>query len=129
MKISIPLGFALVALSAAVSAQTAQAVPAVGSDTRTFECSADALKADVQLRVAGADAASDAVTAMHVNDRHLDPTTLQYINTLASGRTVTSVDSACENKALDVVFHLSPSPGDKRETITVTARGTTVKVQ
>lgn len=129
MNISIPLGFALVALSAAVSAQTVQAVPAAGSDTRTFECSADALTADVQLRAAGADAASDAVPVMRVNGRHLDPTTLRYINTLASGRTVASVDSACENKALDVVFRLSPSPVDKRESITVTARGTTVKVQ
>lgn len=101
--------------------------PAAGTsaDTKLFECKEDGLKVELALRSGDT---GPAIATLRTNGRDTDPTTFNYVNSLAEGRVIERVESSCKDKSLELVMHLAPVPSDKRETVTVTAWATTVKV-
>lgn len=104
-------------------------VAPAASNAKTFECKDDGLKVELALRSpAAADAATPPITYLRTNGRNTDPTTFNYINSLADGRVIERMESSCKDKSLEVVMHLAPVPSEKRDSITVTAWATTVKV-
>lgn len=107
---------------------SADAATPTANKAEVFECKDDALKVELTLRGSPADATSSPIESLSTNGRPIDPATFRFIDSLATGRVVERTTSSCKDKSLELVLHLAPMPGEKRDSITVTAWKTTVKV-